>query len=218
MRLRNVKNASTFLVHSKYYLNNPESYKGNFQSLFGNKNKIMLEIGMGKGDFLISMAEKYPDINFIGIEKYESVLVRALKKLENKNISNLFIISTDAINLDAIFDKEIDTIYLNFSDPWPKKRHFKRRLTYRDFLEIYDKCFIGDSHIIFKTDNDKLFESSLIELSNYGYTFKNVSLDLWNSTIFNIKTEYENKFGNMGYKIKYLDAYKNNRQRGKNLL
>ena len=208
MRLRNIKNASEILEDSKYYLKEPINYKGIFSSLFKNKNSIMLEIGMGKGDFLIAMAEKNPNINFIGVEKYESVLVRALKKLDEKDLSNLVIFSYDAIKIDDVFDHEIDTIYLNFSDPWPKKRHYKRRLTYKDFLEVYDRCFIGDSHIILKTDNDGLFESSLVELSNNGYVFNKLSLDLWNSNIENIKTEYENKFGNKGFKIKYVDAYK----------
>ena len=209
MRLRNVKNANIILESSIYYLKNPSLYKGNFQKLFKNNNKIMLEIGMGKGDFLIGMAEKYPNINFIGVEKYESVLVRALHKLENKDLKNLFIISYDAIKLDEIFKNEIDTIYLNFSDPWPKKRHYKRRLTYKDFLSVYDKCFISDAHIILKTDNDSFFESSIKELSNYGYIFDEIILDLWNSNKENIKTEYENKFGSIGFKIKYLDAQKN---------
>ena len=171
MRLRNVKNANEILMSSKYYLTEPERFYGDFSTLFGNKNKIMLEIGMGKGDFLINMAIKYPNINFIGIEKYESVLVRALKKLEEKSLTNIYIISYNAINIDKLFSHEIDTVFLNFSDPWPKKRHYKRRLTYRSFLSVYDKCFVRDAHIILKTDNDGLFESSLIELSQYGYIF-----------------------------------------------
>ena len=208
MRLRNIKNSSEILIQSQYYLKDVCKYRGKFSSLFNNNNKIMLEIGMGKGDFLIGMAEKYPELNFVGVEKYESVLARALKKLEDKNLSNIYIISYDAININDLFAHEIDTIYLNFSDPWPKKRHYKRRLTYRDFLKVYESCFISDAHIILKTDNDNLFESSLIEMSNNGYVFKNISLDLWNSGIFNIRTEYENKFGNKGFKIKYVDAYK----------
>lgn len=208
MRLRNIKNANEILEKSKYYLKTPEEYKGRFSELFKNNNNIMLEIGMGKGDFLIGMAEKYPNLNFIGVEKYESVLARALQKLEGKDLTNLYIISYDAIKIDEVLDNEIDTIYLNFSDPWPKNRHYKRRLTYRDFLKIYDKCFQGDCHIVLKTDNDGLFESSLVELSNFGYTFNKISLDLWNSGLDNIMTEYENKFGNKGFKIKYLDAYK----------
>lgn len=208
MRLRNIKNAHSILENSKYFLKNPENYKNKFQELFNNENKIMLEVGMGKGDFLIAMAEKNPNINFVGVEKYESILVRTLQKLEKKNLPNILVICSDASKLGEIFDKEIDTLYLNFSDPWPKKRHYKRRLTYRDYLSIYDKCFKNEAHIIQKTDNDGLFESSIVELSNFGYIFDDVCLDLWNSTKDNIKTEYENKFGNKGYKIKYLDAHK----------
>ena len=218
MRLRNIKNADEILNSSKYYLKDAYKYRGNFSCLFKNSNKIMLEIGMGKGDFLIGMAIKYPELNFIGVEKYESVLVKALKKLENKNLNNIYITSYDAINIGDLFNQEIDTIYLNFSDPWPKKRHYKRRLTYRDFLKEYDKCFINDAHIVLKTDNDNFFESSLVEMSNYGYIFKNISLDLWNTDIFNIRTEYENKFGNSGFKIKYLDAYKKIEKNEKSLI
>ncbi len=209
MRLRNVKNAKNILNSSKYYVDNPSDFKGFWKDKFANKSKIMLEIGMGKGDFIIGMAEKYPDINFIGIEKYESVLVRGVQKLDTKNLDNVLVINADAKNLSDIFDREIDTIFLNFSDPWPKKRHYKRRLTYRDFLSVYDEISSDDAKIVMKTDNDMLFESSLIELNNYGYVFDEIHLDLWSADIENIKTEYEIKFGNKGYTIKYLKAHKN---------
>ena len=208
MRLRNVKNADFIVNNSEYVINNPEEYKGNYKKIFNNNNIINLEIGMGKGDFIIGMAKKYPNINFIGIEKYESVLVRAIEKLDGVSLSNLKLIRMDAINLDKIFDKEIDTIYLNFSDPWPKKRHRKRRLTSEVFLNLYDNIFKSDAHIIQKTDNIILFASSIETLSNYGYTFNKVSLDLENEDIDNVVTEYENKFMNMGVKINYLDAIK----------
>lgn len=208
MRLRNVKNADIILKNSNYCIDKPESYKGNWEKLFKNDKPIMLEIGMGKGDFIIGMAKLHPEYNFIGIEKYESVLVRAVEKLESENLPNVFVIRYDAADLSNIFNKEIDTIYLNFSDPWPKKRHYKRRLTYRDFLVTYDKLFKGDSKIKMKTDNDGLFESTLIELNNYGYKFLNVYLDLWNSSVENVKTEYEIKFASLGFKIKYIDAIK----------
>lgn len=209
MRLRNVKNADDILNSSKYYIGDPVGMKGKWDSLFDNKNIINLEIGMGKGDFIIGMAKMYPNINFIGVEKYQSVLVRAVQKLDELNLTNVKVISYDAINISEVFDKEINNIYLNFSDPWPKKRHAKRRLTYKDFLAEYDKIFKSNASITLKSDNDIFFENSLINLNNYGYIFEDVKLDLWNSDIVNVRTEYENKFGNKGYKIKYLKAYKN---------
>lgn len=208
MRIRNIKNANDILNESAYFIKNPSNYKGKMNTLFNNDNPIMLEVGMGKGDFILGMASLYPSINFIGIEKYESVLVRAIKKLEKTTLTNVRIICGDATNLDELFDHEIDKLYLNFSDPWPKKRHYKRRLTYRDFLKKYDTCFKDDAKIEFKTDNDTLFESSLIELNNYGYTFDEVILDLHSTNIPNIETEYEHKFSEKGFKIKKLIAHK----------
>ena len=208
MRLRNVKNAKNIVDNSKYVINNPEEYKGKYQTLFNKHNPINIEIGMGKGDFIIGMAKKYPNINFIGIEKYESVMVRAIEKLENIDLPNLKLIRMDAIEIDKVFNKEINTIYLNFSDPWPKKRHAKRRLTSEIFLKLYDEIFISTPHIIQKTDNIGLFASSLVSLSKYGYTLEEVSLDLKNESIDNVVTEYENKFMNLGTNINYLNAKK----------
>lgn len=208
MRLRNVKNAKEIVNNSEYIILEPNKHIGKYKKIFKNNNPIRIEIGMGKGDFIIGMAEKYPNINFIGIEKYESVMVRAIEKLENKNIKNLRLIRMDAITIDKVFNKEIDTIYLNFSDPWPKTRHAKRRLTSDIFLKLYDKIFISTPHIIQKTDNILLFASSIESLSKNGYTLEKVSLDLKNTDIENVLTEYETKFMNMGVKINYLDAYK----------
>jgi len=208
MRLRNVKNAAFIVDNSDYVINNPEEYIGKYKELFNNNNPINIEIGMGKGDFIIGMAEKYPNINFIGIEKYESVMVRAIEKLVDKSLPNLKLIRMDATYIDRVFNKEINTIYLNFSDPWPKKRHAKRRLTSSIFLSLYDKVFESIPHIIQKTDNIGLFAYSLESLSKYGYILDKVSLDLENEDIDNIVTEYENKFMNMGVKINYLDAKK----------
>lgn len=208
MRLRNVKNAKEIVNNSEYIILEPNKHIGKYKEIFKNNNPIRIEIGMGKGDFIIGMAEKYPNINFIGIEKYESVMVRAIEKLENKNIKNLRLIRMDAITIDKVFNKEIDTIYLNFSDPWPKTRHSKRRLTSDIFLKLYDKIFISTPHIIQKTDNILLFASSIESLSKNGYTLEKVSLDLKNTDIENVLTEYETKFMNMGVKINYLDAYK----------
>lgn len=208
MRLRNVKNAASIVEKSKYVINNPEEFIGKFQNLFNNDNPINIEIGMGKGDFIIGMAKKYPNINFIGIEKYESVMVRAIEKLENIELPNLKLIRMDAIEIDKVFNKEVNTIYLNFSDPWPKKRHAKRRLTSEIFLKLYDNIFASTPHIIQKTDNIGLFASSLVSLSKYGYTLEEVSLDLKNEDIDNVVTEYENKFMNLGININYLNAKK----------
>ena len=208
MRQRNVKNKVEIINSSKYIIKEPEKIKGNWQNVFKNDNPLYIEIGMGKGDFIIEMAKTYPNINFIGIEKYESVLVRAVQKLEKEKLKNIKLISYDAINLNDIIDKEITNIYLNFSDPWPKKRHFKRRLTYIDYLKVYDKLFVKDANIILKSDNDIFFESSLISLNNYGYIFDEIYLDLWETDVFSPKTEYEIKFSSKGYKIKYLKAHK----------
>lgn len=209
MRLRNVKNATEILNDSAYFVKEPSGIKGKWNEEFGDNQPIMLEIGMGKGDFLIGIAEAHPEWNFIGIEKYESVLVRAVQKLDELELKNVRVINIDAIDVHNIFDAEIDTIYLNFSDPWPKKRHYKRRLTYRDFLIEYDKIFKDNSKVEMKTDNDSLFESTLISLNDYGYKFDEVILDLWSTDKPNIKTEYEIKFSSKGYKIKYVRAHKN---------
>ena len=209
MRLRNVKNADKILEDSNYYVKEPNKYKGNWHNLFNNTNPIHLEIGMGKGDFIIEMAKLHPEINFIGVEKYESVLVRAVQKLDTHKLNNVKVINVDALYLEEIFDREIVNIYLNFSDPWPKKRHYKRRLTYETFLKVYDKLFEKNAVLTIKTDNDIFFESTLISLNNYGYVFDDVSLDLWSQEIESPKTEYEIKFSNKGFKIKYLKAHKN---------
>ena len=208
MRLRNVRNAKEIVNNSDYVVHNPQDWKGKYSELFGNNNPIHLEVGMGKGDFIINMALKYPDINFIGLERYESIVCRAIQKLENKTISNLKLIVVDALELGNIFDKEIECLYLNFSDPWPKKRHARRRLTSEVFLPIYDHIFKGEKLIIQKTDNIGLFESSIVSLSTYGYVIEDISLDLSNSDRDNVETEYESKFKAQGIKINYLKARK----------
>ena len=208
MRLRNVKNKEQILNNSNYVINNPKEYKGKWYTLFNNKNAIHLEIGTGKCKFIKDMALKYPNINFIGVEKSQSVLALGTKTIE-KHIPNLRLISYDALKLDEIFEKEIDTIYLNFSDPWPKKRCAKRRLTHENFLKVYDKIFKDKKIIIQKTDNMHLFEFSIISLSNYGYTLKDIKLDLQNDeNSDNIMTEYEIKFREKGNNIYKLIAEK----------
>lgn len=208
MRIRNLKNTDELVNNSKYIIKNPNDYKGIWNKLFNNNNPIHLEIGMGKGNFIINMALKYPNINFIGVELHTNVIARACKKLEELNINNLLLININASNLNEIFNHEIDLIYLNFSDPWPKKRNAKRRLTSDIFLNIYDDLFKNKKHIKLKTDNKGLFESSIISLSNYGYIINDMSLDLHNTDIDNIETEYETKFKNMGINILYLEAIK----------
>mgnify|MGYP003302757525 CR=1 FL=1 len=208
MRLRNVKNAREIVDNSSFVVHEPKEYKGKYNELFGNDNPIELEIGMGKGNFIIDKAIKNPNINFIGVERYESVLCRALEKLEDKQLPNVRIICIDAIELDEVFDKEISTIYLNFSDPWPKKRHAKRRLTSHVFLPVYDLIFKDEKVIVQKTDNVGLFESSIVSLSTYGYTIEDISLDLASTGMENSLTEYEAKFMSQGIKINYLKAIK----------
>ena len=201
MRLRNVKGAKEVIDNCPYVIKEYKEYKGNFKSIFNNSNDIHIEIGMGKGDFIIGMAKKYPNINFIGIEKFDSVIVRAIEKIDEE-ISNLKLIRMDATEIEDVFSKEVDTLYLNFSDPWPKNRHEDRRLTSLKFLKRYDNIFKKDKNIIMKTDNRKLFEFSLIQFSNYNYKFEEISLDLYKDDIKdNVQTEYERKFQSLGYPI-----------------
>ena len=207
MRLRNLKNKEEIIDSSTYLIKGPEDYLGQWSKLFLNDKPIHLEIGMGKGDFIYNMALKYPHINFIGIEKYTNIIARALKKYPRK-LDNLYIINCDAKNLNTVFKEEIDTIYLNFSDPWPKKRQEKRRLTSPYFLDIYDKIFKDRKRIVMKTDNRELFSYSLVSLSQHGYILKDVSLDLQNKDIDNVLSEYEKKFVAQNILINYLEALK----------
>lgn len=207
MRLKKVKGASEKIEKSPYLIKNPNEYKGKFKKLFNNLNPIRVEIGMGKGNFIINNAIKNPDINFIGIEKYDSVLVRAIEKLENLDLPNLKLICMDASNINEIFDNEIDLVFLNFSDPWPKKRHTNRRLTSKVFLEKYDNIFKNDRKIILKTDNRKFFEYSVTSFSEYGYKIIDISLNLdEDNDPLNIKTEYEEKFSSKGMPIYKLEV------------
>lgn len=202
MRLRNVSGAKEIITNSNYAILNPSDYKGKYSMIFGNSNPIKIEIGMGKGTFIYNNALKYPDINFIGIEKFDSVLARAIQKIGDTDLPNLRLIRMDALEIEDVFDKEIDTIFLNFSDPWPKNRHEIRRLTSTRFLEKYDKVFKNGNTIIQKTDNRKLFEYSIMSFNNYGYKIEELSLDLYNDDIKNnIPTEYETKFASKGEKI-----------------
>lgn len=198
MRLRNVKNADKILEESPLVvLENP----------FDDSKELRIEIGTGKGDFIIGTARKYPNVNFIGIEKYPSVLVRALEKLEDIP-DNLRFMCIDAKNIEDYFDHNVSVIYLNFSDPWPKTRHEKRRLTSESFLKSYEKISKECVLIKQKTDNKGLFAYSLVSLNNAGYHFNDVCLDLTNSNIDNVQSEYEKKFVALGETINYLDAEK----------
>ena len=212
MRLRNVKNKDEIMKNSTLLIENPSEYKGNWKKIFNNNNPIHIEIGMGKGDFIMEKANRYPNINFIGIEKFDSVIARAIEKIEGQDIipNNLKLIRIDAKLIEEIFVNEIDKIYLNFSDPWPKKRHSERRLTSSTFLRKYESIFKKNFEIIMKTDNISLFEYSLESFSKNGYILEKVSLDLHNSDIENnIMTEYEKKFVEKNIKINYLVAKKN---------
>lgn len=208
MRLKKVKGAKEKIATSTYYLENPETLKGKWQGVFGNENPIHIEIGMGKGHFIMGMAKQNPNVNYIGIEMYDSVLVRATELLENEEeLPNLKLLLLDARNIENVFEKEIERIYLNFSDPWPKSKHAKRRLTSEVFLEKYDKIFKKDKSIIMKTDNDNLFEFSLVMLEQHGYNLIEVTHDLHSlNDETNLFTEYEKKFSEKGVKINRLKA------------
>lgn len=210
MRVRNIKNKVQILKNSNYVIDDPSLYKGKWDTLFKNNNKINVEIGTGKCSFIYEMARQNPNINFIGIERIDTVLALGIKELESKPfLDNLLLVNYDAFKIDDIFDKEVDTLYLNFSDPWPKKRHEKRRLTNFRFLQKYDIMFLSDKKIIMKTDNRELFEYSVVSLSNYGYKINDLSLDLHSKEDYNnIITEYEDKFSRKGCKIYMLSASK----------
>ena len=209
MRLKHVKGAQEIINKGLYYIDNPKEYKGIWSKIFNNNNPIYIEIGMGKGDFIIENALTYPNINFIGIEKFDSVIVRAIQKSNNYELNNLKLIRIDAQELSEVFNHEINIIYLNFSDPWPKERHKKRRLTSPIFLKIYDQISQNNPHIIMKTDNNDLFDYSKETLIENGYKLINCTNDLYSENITdNIPTEYEKKFVKQGIKINKLDAIK----------
>ena len=207
MRLRNVKNKDEILNSSSYLVKDAESNIGNWSNLFGNDNPIYIEIGMGKGKFIIENAIRHPDINFIGIEKFDSVLARSLPKIP-EGLHNLLIIRMDALNIEKVFSKEVSRIYLNFSDPWPKARHHLRRLSSRVFLEKYDSIFKDNKEIYMRTDNQGLYIYSLMSFSEYGYILKDISFDLHKDKEELITTEYEDKFSSKGMPIYSVVATK----------
>ena len=182
MRLRNVPGARETIIENQFSIQQPEQMKGKWHEVFQNDHPIHIEVGMGKGQFIIEMARRNPEVNYIGIEKYSSVLVRAVEKLEDFEQDNLRLIRMDAENIEEVFDKdEVDRIYLNFSDPWPKDRHAKRRLTSTRFLERYDNILTPEGRVMFKTDNKDLFDFSLEQVEEAGWILENHTYDLHHS-------------------------------------
>lgn len=198
MRLRNVKNAKEITDSSELVIT---------ENVFDNNHKLYIEIGCGKGDFIIENALRNPDINYIGIEKYESVLVRALQKVDIIP-PNLRFMCIDALTLSDYFNHNVDQIFLNFSDPWPKKRHAKRRLTSPVFLDLYNKISRDSINIKMKTDNKGLFAYSIKEFNNNGFFIEDISLDLPEDYENNVMTEYEKKFRKENININYVKVKK----------
>ena len=209
MRLKNVPGARDVIAESSLVVHEPEKQKGNWQQVFGNDHPVHIEIGMGKGRIICEMAKTHPDINYIGIEKYSSVLLRAIQKMEEEPLPNLLFIRMDAENIDEVFGlDEVDRIYLNFSDPWPKDRHAKRRLPSKEFLARYDRFLKKDGVLEFKTDNRGLFDFAVEELPQAGWKLVKITYDLHHDEEMmqgNVMTEYEQKFSSMGNPIyKYI--------------
>lgn len=210
MRLRNKPWAEEFITnHPEVIIPNPEEYKGKWKEVFGNDNPLHIEVGTGKGQFVTGMALANPNINYIGIELYDSVIVSALEKVLDANTPpNLRLLKVNGADLAKYFAKnDVSRVYLNFSDPWPKTRHAKRRLTHEGFLKLYESILEDNGEIHFKTDNRGLFEYSLVSMSEYGMLLKYVSLDLHaNMPEDNIMTEYEEKFSAKGQPIYRLES------------
>ncbi len=208
MRYNVVKNAKEILESSPYLIKSPEKYKGKWNSVFNNNKPICLELGMGRGSFIIEMAKKHPNINYIGLELDMSQTATAISNIRNEKINNLRMICADARNIIDYFGKEIDTIYLTFSEPWPKKQDEKKRFTHESYLKLYDRIFKKHKHIILKTDNKILFASAMESLSQYWYSFDKVSLDLHNDErkIENVMTDFEKQYFKEKRNIYYVDA------------
>lgn len=209
MRLRRDPRATEYLAQDERVVQEPTAYKGKWHTLFGNDNPIHVEFGCGKGGFITELARRNPGINYVAAERAETVVYKACKKANREETpDNLVFVFEDMAKCLDIFEAgEIDRLYLNFSDPWPKKRHAKKRLTYRDFLKKYAIILGEKGEVHFKTDNKGLFASSIEEFSLEGWLMKNVTLDLHNSDMEdNIMTEYEKKFSEMGFTINRLEA------------
>ncbi|HEY2421774.1 MAG TPA: tRNA (guanosine(46)-N7)-methyltransferase TrmB [Neobacillus sp.] len=204
MRLRNKPWAKDKIEQNpQFIVPNPEQYKGNWKEAFATDQPIHIEVGTGKGRFITEMAKANPNVNYIGIELYDSVIVAALDRLIEANLPNLKLLNVNAADLAKYFTKnDVEQVYLNFSDPWPKNRHEKKRLTYKDYLKLYEDIMVDGGEIHFKTDNQGLFEYSLMSFSQYGLLLKYVSLDFHKSDYEgNIMTEYEEKFSGKGNRI-----------------
>lgn len=211
MRLRHIKGAEQEIEESPYVIHDPASCKGRWFEVFGNHNPIRIEVGMGKGKFIMELAQQNPGINYVGIERYSSVLLRGLQKRAELEIPNIYFMCEDALELADIFaPEEVERIYLNFSDPWPKDRHAKRRLTSDRFLAIYDKVLKKDGVIEFKTDNQDLFRYSLDAIPEAGWQISAHTFDLHHSDMAegNVMTEYEMKFASDGKPICKLIAFR----------
>ena len=211
MRLRHIPGAEEEIAASPFVIQEPEKNRGRWNEVFGNNNPIEIEVGMGKGKFIMELAAAHPEINYIGIERYSSVLLRGLQKRAEIDLPNIYFMRVDAKDLADIFEKgEVSRIYLNFSDPWPKDRHAKRRLTSVNFMEVYDKVLKPDGVVEFKTDNRGLFEFSLGSIQEAGWKIKYHTCDLHHSEYAegNVMTEYEMKFSSKGNSICKLVAFR----------
>lgn len=215
MRLRNKPGAKeTILQHPNYILTDGSDWKGKWQERFLKAQPLHIEVGSGKGQFIVEMAKAHPEINYIGIEMQTNAIISILEKQLEEQLPNLQLLLVDGADLTDYFsDGEVDQVYLNFSDPWPKTRHEKRRLTYKTFLRTYETIAKPKAELYFKTDNQKLFEYSLASVTWYGMTLKKVWLDLHASDFEgNIMTEYEEKFSSKGQPIYRLEAIFNGKE------
>lgn len=209
MRLRHIPGSEEAIAASPYVISEPQQYRGQFQHRFGNQNPIEIEIGMGKGKFITELAGRHPEINYLGIERYPSVLLHGIKKQEALQLPNLYFLCMDARTLTEVFaPEEVSRIYLNFSDPWPKDRHAKRRLTSPAFMAVYDQILEKNGLVEFKTDNQALFSYSLESIPKAGWKITDSTHDLHQSPmgLNNVMTEYETKFSSLGNPICKLIA------------
>ncbi len=211
MRLRHIPGAEQQIEESPHVIHEPKEKRGKWQQIFGNNHPIWIEAGMGKGKFVLEMAQKYPEINFVGIERYSTVLLKAIRKREQLELSNIYFMCEDARELAEMFAPgEVDRVFLNFSDPWPKDRHARRRLTSPPFMAVYDQILKKDGQVEFKTDNRELFDYSLEAIPEAGWILRESTFDLHHSDMAegNVMTEYETKFAAEGKPICKLIAYR----------